>query len=116
MPHQQQQTTQTQQSKPKRYVKPKSPILAFLWQKWLSFESTFALTMMESWEKVLILSLCAIMVTLLAIAIVSYLPHHISFLRQRASFYLSGQDMSSSFTAVTGKVEADSWMTTRGEL
>ncbi len=108
--------------KAKRYVKPKSPLVAFFWQKSLCFESTFALTMMERWEKVLIrasmtlfflaikkwtnhshlfwdasrcgmgwtvVSLCAIMTTLLAIALVSYLPHHISFLRQRASFYLS---------------------------
>lgn len=96
-----------------------------------------ALTMMERWEKILFrasaisypikphiltamneyaVSLCAIMMTLLAVAVVSYLPHHISFLRQRASFYLSGQDVSSSFTAATTKGEADAWMTTRGEL
>ncbi len=147
---QQQQFLVNQQSKPKRYVKPKSPLVAFFWQKSLCFESTFALTMMERWEKVLIrasmtlflaikneliicllwdgrlrcgmewtaVSLCAIMTTLLAIALVSYLPHHISFLRQRASFYLSGQDVSSSasFVAATGKGVEDAWMTSRGEL
>jgi Small subunit of serine palmitoyltransferase-like len=46
-------TRQPQQSK-QRYSSPKSGLGKFLWRKKMWVESTFALTMLERWEKILI--------------------------------------------------------------
>ena len=39
------------------YTAPKSAFGAFLWRKRVWFETTFALTMMEPWEKILLSAL-----------------------------------------------------------
>ena len=38
----------------KRYAAPKSGLGKFLWRKKMWVESTFALTMLERWEKILV--------------------------------------------------------------
>lgn len=73
------------------------------------FESTFALTMLEGWEKILIgassplldnvfnlirleVGLMAIFWGLLVTGIVRYLPYHLQFLYRRTIYYLSGTE------------------------
>ncbi|EJT99695.1 hypothetical protein DACRYDRAFT_117881 [Dacryopinax primogenitus] len=68
------------------------PFENFFVRKWLLFESTFALSMLEPWEKVLVLSLCFFLFSLITIGVCRYLPYHIQFLARRASFYILGDE------------------------
>ena len=136
-------------------TRPRSPVAAILWRGRIWVETTFAMSMMEPWEKLLIrmypiapsrllnetrshsyvvlfllamytcrfltgigekiqpktVIICVVTTTFCMAAIVSYLPHHISLMHQRALFYLSGQE-----SVVSGKEEVWSAVTTRGEL
>ncbi|KAI0275841.1 hypothetical protein BGY98DRAFT_920087 [Russula aff. rugulosa BPL654] len=74
------------------YKPPRSATRRFFWRWRILFESTFALTMFEGWEKILIVSLMAIFWGLLITGIVRYLPYHLQFLYRRTIYYLSGTE------------------------
>lgn len=74
------------------YKPPRSAIRRFFWRWRIVFESTFALTMCEGWEKILIVALMAIFWGLLITGIVRYLPYHLQFLYRRTIYYLSGTE------------------------
>ncbi|KAG9079969.1 hypothetical protein FRC06_007232, partial [Ceratobasidium sp. 370] len=54
------------------------------------FESTFALSMLEPWEKMLILGVLLLISALSVTGAVRYLPDHVSVVSRRALFYLHG--------------------------
>ncbi|KZT55879.1 hypothetical protein CALCODRAFT_498073 [Calocera cornea HHB12733] len=68
------------------------PNANFFVRKWLLFESTFALSMLEPWEKVLVLALCFFLVALLATGVFRYLPFHLQFINRRTRFYILGDE------------------------
>lgn len=74
------------------YKPPKSPFRRFIWRWRMLFESTFALSMFEGWEKILILALMAVFWGLLITGIYRYLPYHLEFLYRRAVYYLLGTE------------------------
>ncbi|KAI0300109.1 hypothetical protein B0F90DRAFT_1619562, partial [Multifurca ochricompacta] len=74
------------------YKPPHSSFSHFIWRWRVRFESTFALSMFEGWEKILIVALMAIFWGLLITGIYRYLPYHLEFLYRRAVYYLSGTE------------------------
>ncbi|KAH9475880.1 hypothetical protein JR316_0011440 [Psilocybe cubensis] len=84
--------------------KPESKVGQFFWRRRMWFESTFVLSMLEPWEKILlryhaltdssnnVVSVLALLFLLLSSAILKYMPHHLLFLRRRAMYYLWGQE------------------------
>ena len=97
------------------YTPPKSTVRHIIWRWLMLFESTFALSMFEGWEKILIGTSCldttgncpslispVEIVTLMAVfwgllitGIYRYLPYHLEFLYRRAVYYLSGTEQAS---------------------
>ncbi|KAF8347443.1 hypothetical protein F5887DRAFT_955883 [Amanita rubescens] len=73
---------------------PKSKLGYFLWRRRMWFESTFALTVMEPWEKVVMLTIFAILFVLIMTGFVKYLPHNLALMHQRAIYYLWGHEGS----------------------
>ncbi|PPR01195.1 hypothetical protein CVT26_016076 [Gymnopilus dilepis] len=71
---------------------PSSKLGIFFWRCRMWFESTFVLSMLEPWEKVLLLTVLGFLFTLLFSGVFMYLPHHLKFLQQRAVYYLWGQE------------------------
>ncbi|KAF9450370.1 hypothetical protein P691DRAFT_665454 [Macrolepiota fuliginosa MF-IS2] len=69
-----------------------SSLRMFLWRQRMWFESTFVLSMLEPWEKVLLLSIIGISFLLIVTALFKYLPHHIDVMQRRAVYYLWGQE------------------------
>jgi len=69
---------------------PSSAIRRFLWRRQIWFESTFALSMLEPWEKMLIFGVLLLIITLSVTSAVRYLPGHVSIISRRALFYLHG--------------------------
>ncbi|KAI9457616.1 hypothetical protein BJY52DRAFT_1271838 [Lactarius psammicola] len=67
-----------------------------MWRWRMLFESTFALSMLEGWEKILVVALMAIFWGLLITGIYRYLPYHLEFLYRRAVYYLSGTEQASA--------------------
>ncbi|KAI6782457.1 uncharacterized protein J7T54_001314 [Emericellopsis cladophorae] len=68
------------------------------WQKWLQrkkhhFELSFAVYMMTPGEKFAFYSIFFLLSALTFIAIILYLPHHISFLVGRAWYYINGEQL-----------------------
>ncbi|KXN85977.1 hypothetical protein AN958_10649 [Leucoagaricus sp. SymC.cos] len=64
----------------------------FLWRQRMWFESTFVLSMLEPWEKVLLLSILTMFCVLVVLGLFMYLPHHIDVMQHRAVYYLWGQE------------------------
>jgi len=56
------------------------------------FESTFVLSMLEPWEKILLLTISAVLFVLVFTGILKYLPHHLVVMRGRAVYYLWGHE------------------------
>ncbi|QRW00612.1 hypothetical protein RhiJN_28630 [Ceratobasidium sp. AG-Ba] len=69
---------------------PSSAIRRFLWRRQIWFESTFALSMLEPWEKFLLMGVMLFVSTLALVGSVRYLPNHVSIISRRALFYLHG--------------------------
>ncbi|KIM24992.1 hypothetical protein M408DRAFT_331465 [Serendipita vermifera MAFF 305830] len=75
-----------------RYPAPKSGLGKLLWRKKMWVESTFALTMLERWEKILVAGLVLFVWLLFIAGATSYLPQHLKFLTRRARYYLLGNE------------------------
>ncbi|KAG8905729.1 hypothetical protein FRB99_008366 [Tulasnella sp. 403] len=75
---------------------PDGAIERWIWAKRLRFESTFAMSMLEPWEKVLGLSVLILLWSLLIFSGYYYLPPHIRFVLRRAKYYLLGEDATGS--------------------
>ncbi|KAH7340697.1 hypothetical protein B0J17DRAFT_652436 [Rhizoctonia solani] len=69
---------------------PSSAVKRFLWRRQIWFESTFALSMLEPWEKMLIMGVLLFLWSLFLTGAVRYLPNHILRVSTRASYYLTG--------------------------
>ncbi|CUA75066.1 hypothetical protein RSOLAG22IIIB_01705 [Rhizoctonia solani] len=69
---------------------PSSAVKRFLWRRQIWFESTFALSMLEPWEKMLIMGVLLFLSSLFVTGAVRYLPNHVSVVVARAGFYLNG--------------------------
>ncbi|KAL6302928.1 hypothetical protein BKA93DRAFT_703001, partial [Sparassis latifolia] len=74
------------------YRPPRSPAAAFLWRRRLWFETTFALSMIQPWEKVLVLLISYATLLFVLLAAYAYLPAHLTYLRARAAYYLLGAE------------------------
>ncbi|CAE7067242.1 unnamed protein product [Rhizoctonia solani] len=70
--------------------RPSSVVKRFLWRRQIWFESTFALSMLEPWEKILIMGVLLLLSSLFVTGAVRYLPNHVSIVAARASFYITG--------------------------
>ncbi|KAG8935590.1 hypothetical protein FRC02_007518 [Tulasnella sp. 418] len=82
-------------------VPPEGTLKRFLWEKRVWVEATFALSMLEPWEKIIVLTVFLIASGLLVTSIYLYFPQHLSFIRRRALFYIFGDDKLSTTTAST---------------
>ncbi|CAG7850221.1 SubName: Full=Uncharacterized protein {ECO:0000313/EMBL:CCA74301.1} [Serendipita indica DSM 11827] len=86
-------TTKTNpQRPPLRYPIPQSTLGRIIWRKWMWVEATFALSMLERWEKILVVIFFFLALVLFVAGTTRYLPHHLLFLTRRARFYLLGNE------------------------
>ncbi|RPD56569.1 hypothetical protein L227DRAFT_465544, partial [Lentinus tigrinus ALCF2SS1-6] len=74
------------------YSPPRSVVGKFLWRRRVWVEVTFALSMLEPWEKFLVMVVMYLTLGLLLTGMYLYLPHHLAFLSARAAYYLFGRD------------------------
>ena len=90
--------------------RPRTKLTIFFWRRRIWLESTFALTLYEPWEKVIVgqpffsvfqLACCVLsnVVTIFVIIFIAilvgllkYLPRHLSVMQRRAIYYLWGSD------------------------
>ncbi|EMD32459.1 hypothetical protein CERSUDRAFT_99539 [Gelatoporia subvermispora B] len=72
------------------YQAPRSVLARALWRRRIWFETTFALSMLEPWEKVLVMMLLYAALLLLGTGVALYLPQHLAFLHARAAYYFLG--------------------------
>ncbi|KAF4566291.1 hypothetical protein EYR36_011707 [Pleurotus pulmonarius] len=74
------------------YQPPKSKVAQFFWRRWMWFEATFVFSMLEPWEKVMLLMMAFIFTSLFFTGMVKYFPPHVTLMRRRAMYYLLGQE------------------------
>ncbi|KAJ6598479.1 hypothetical protein DFH09DRAFT_876878, partial [Mycena vulgaris] len=72
--------------------RPTSALGVFLWRRRMWFEATFVLSMLEPWEKLLLITIFAVLFLLVGSGIVMYLPRHLDLMQRRAVYYLWGQE------------------------
>ncbi|PSR76378.1 hypothetical protein PHLCEN_2v8474 [Hermanssonia centrifuga] len=88
------------------YRPPPNAIGAFLWRKRVWVETTFALTMLQPWEKFMLVTIMNTLLTLLVTGLYLYFPTHLSFLFERAKYYLLGLEPSTTITSTTTVAES----------
>lgn len=71
---------------------PKSPVALYFWRWRMWFESTFVLSMLEPWEKIMLLTILFILITLFMTGVFNFMPQHLERMHQRAVYYLWGQE------------------------
>lgn len=71
---------------------PKSAVAQFFWRGRMWFETTFVLSLMEPWEKVLVLTILTVVFSLFMTGLVTYLPQGAERMHRRAVYYLWGQE------------------------
>ncbi|KAL0958831.1 hypothetical protein HGRIS_014148 [Hohenbuehelia grisea] len=75
------------------FTKPPKSGLAYVFWRWrMWFESTFVLSMLEPWEKILLLTIIAVFFILVTTGLVKYFPQHLMIMRRRSTYYLWGQE------------------------
>ncbi|KIM43574.1 hypothetical protein M413DRAFT_443500 [Hebeloma cylindrosporum] len=72
--------------------RPKTKTREFFWRWRIWVEATFALTVYEPWEKVVVLTIFAILFVAMLTLMVNYLPRQLVFMRRRTMYYLWGED------------------------
>ncbi|KAF9527241.1 hypothetical protein CPB83DRAFT_856612 [Crepidotus variabilis] len=79
------------------YIRPpKGKLNLYLWRWRIWFEATFGLTVYETWEKWVVLSIFAFFAILFMIAIFNYLPRRLFVMRKRTAYYLWGSRSNAS--------------------
>lgn len=86
-----------------RAMKSKSPLRKFLWRKRVWFESTFGLSVMEPWERNMVLTFFFIAWMLLTVACYRTLPNTLKFWSERTMFYLHGNETDTTARVLGGQ-------------
>ncbi|KAF5310279.1 hypothetical protein D9619_010491 [Psilocybe cf. subviscida] len=73
--------------------RPDTKLGQFFWRKRIWIESTFALTVYEPWEKVVVISVFAVLWVAITTVIFKYLPRQLIIMRRRALYYLFGAEV-----------------------
>nr|GAT58893.1 predicted protein [Mycena chlorophos] len=84
--------------------KPDGAVAEFLWRRRMWFETTFVLSMLEPWEKIMLLTIFAVLFILVCSGIVLYLPQHMSVMKGRAIYYLWGAEGDERVVNLSGDV------------
>ncbi|KAI0794891.1 hypothetical protein C8Q75DRAFT_730737 [Abortiporus biennis] len=74
------------------YTSPKSALGRCLWRWRVWFEITFALSMLQPWEKVVIMLMLHISLMFFMSTAYYYLPSHFAIIKTRTLYYLLGQE------------------------
>ncbi|KAF9465887.1 hypothetical protein BDZ94DRAFT_1132914, partial [Collybia nuda] len=72
--------------------RPTSKIGIFFWRRRVWFESTFVLSMLEPWEKVMLMTIFVSLYILVLTGLFRFLPRHLVVMQRRAVYYLWGQE------------------------
>jgi len=69
---------------------PKGIVAKFFWRIWIFISTTFAFSMMEPWEHILVFAVVGIMLSLFSVGIYSYVPRYAGVAFSQARYYLYG--------------------------
>ncbi|OCF36823.1 hypothetical protein I316_01419 [Kwoniella heveanensis BCC8398] len=72
--------------------RPPPGIRRYIWDKRVLIESTFALSMMQPWEKLLIVGTLLITCLLFWVSVYTYYPSHLAYLSRRFAYYVYGDE------------------------
>ncbi|KAJ3517580.1 hypothetical protein NMY22_g13935 [Coprinellus aureogranulatus] len=72
--------------------KPEGMVSVWVWRWRMWFEATFVLSMLEPWEKIMMVCIFLVMSALCTYTVITYLPHHLTLMKRRATYYLVGQE------------------------
>ncbi|KAL5505005.1 hypothetical protein ACEPAH_7668 [Sanghuangporus vaninii] len=81
---------QGEEKKKKMYKQPDQPLAALLWRLSLWISVTFGLSVMEPWEKLLVVIVVALILGLIGLGFVRFIPQFISLSLARTRYYLLG--------------------------
>ncbi|KAI9066156.1 hypothetical protein FKP32DRAFT_1674114 [Trametes sanguinea] len=73
---------------------PKNPVGAYLWRWRVWFETTSGLVVFEPWEKILILTVFYLLLTLVLTGLYKFLPQQLPQLYRRLLYYFFGSEES----------------------
>ncbi|KZT25575.1 hypothetical protein NEOLEDRAFT_1064817 [Neolentinus lepideus HHB14362 ss-1] len=71
---------------------PRGKLGHFIWRRRVWLESTFAMTMLDPWEKIVLVTLWLFLTTVIVTGTVKYLPQHLYFIQRRAVYYIMGRE------------------------
>ncbi|KAI0073844.1 hypothetical protein K474DRAFT_1602620 [Panus rudis PR-1116 ss-1] len=83
------------------YRPPKNSLGAFLWRKRIWIESTMGLSVLEPWEKILVLVVFYLTLTLVITGLYKLVPQQTVQLQKRLLYYFLGEESLDETTSVT---------------
>ncbi|KAI0780342.1 hypothetical protein BD413DRAFT_607668 [Trametes elegans] len=93
------------------YRPPKNALGAFLWRRRFWLETTSGLSLLEPWEKILVLAIFYLLLTLVFTGLYKFVPQQAPLLYHRLLYYFFGNDdpaahahaVASASTAVSAR-------------
>jgi len=76
------------------YQPPRDPLAAFIWRKRMLVETTMGLMLLEPWEKILMMTIMFILLSLFVTGVVTLVPQSIVLIEKRSAYYLFGHEPS----------------------
>ncbi|KAI0635402.1 hypothetical protein C8Q77DRAFT_1217242 [Trametes polyzona] len=89
------------------YRPPKNPVGAFLWRQRFWIETTSGLSLLEPWEKILILAIFYLLITLVFTGLYKFVPQQLPLLHRRLVYYFFGNDESAAAAVSVRHLVAD---------
>ncbi|KAF7795463.1 hypothetical protein EIP86_006624 [Pleurotus ostreatoroseus] len=74
------------------YRPPRNSVGAFVWRWRFWLETTIGLSLLEPWEKILMIVFVYLMLALTMTGFLKYLPERTAFVQERMTYYLFGQE------------------------
>ncbi|EPQ51609.1 hypothetical protein GLOTRDRAFT_48828 [Gloeophyllum trabeum ATCC 11539] len=71
---------------------PEGKLGMFLWRRRMWLEATFGTSLLEPWEKMTLVVIWSLLMTLIVTGAVKYLPQHLYFIQRRAVYYIVGRE------------------------
>ncbi|KAH9942682.1 hypothetical protein B0H21DRAFT_750614 [Amylocystis lapponica] len=78
------------------YRPPRSALGTFFWRKRMWFETTVGFSLLEPWEKIMMIFISYFLLTLVGTGLYKIVPPYFALLESRAVYYLLGQEAAAS--------------------
>ncbi|KAH9855495.1 hypothetical protein C2E23DRAFT_857683 [Lenzites betulinus] len=91
------------------YRPPKSAVGAYIWRRRMWIETTWGLSVLEPWEKILVLAFFYLLTTLVFTGVYKFVPHRGPLVYRRLLYYILGNEAEGAAGAMSVRHLVTDW-------